>query len=86
MGYIGHDLPSNSIVSAALIIFALLGAPLAVAVPFLYKMWSHMFYLTSFCPFFLVLAQIVLPLDENMEISRINLLVCHIGFGNFSLH
>ena len=35
MGYIGHELPPNSIVSAALIIFALLGVPLAVSSSFL---------------------------------------------------
>lgn len=40
MGYIGHDLPPNSIVSAALIIFALLGAPLAITYSVPYAMIS----------------------------------------------
>ncbi|XP_022131413.1 sucrose transport protein SUC4 isoform X2 [Momordica charantia] len=38
MGYIGHDFPPNSIVSAALIIFALLGAPLAITYSVPYAM------------------------------------------------
>lgn len=52
MGYIGRDLPPNSIVSAALIIFALLGAPLAVSSSVLVP---YMLYLTSFCPILICL-------------------------------
>ncbi|XP_023002313.1 sucrose transport protein SUC4 isoform X2 [Cucurbita maxima] len=40
MGYIGHELPPNSIVSAALIIFALLGVPLAITYSIPYAMIS----------------------------------------------
>ncbi|KAG7029695.1 Sucrose transport protein SUT2, partial [Cucurbita argyrosperma subsp. argyrosperma] len=40
MGYIGHDIPPHSIVSAALINFALLGAPLAINYSVQYAMNS----------------------------------------------